>query len=453
MESRAASSARGIVPILLAGLALGAGCDGGEDGGRPTFNPLVVVADREDGTPQAGVKLVLMDAAANRPVRGPAVTDSTGWHLFRGVPAGRYAVLAFPDGDRAVHSTPGPFDLPRPGKDAAAAPAGLLAPLADHDPHISVHVFTHHRPDLADPRPSVAGRIVDAATGGTLAAAFVSVAADIGAYLDLYAAADDVSDAEGAFAAGQVGFEIEPASGWWVQTEPLIVTREGYAPRTWRAEPLPPDHPLVLTGVEIALTALAEEDTGVLTGSVLLDGVPAAGVPVGLACVGGEEGAPGKGNVGVPDRVATSDDAGVFAFAGLPAGRYAVRPGFLPGDGFVGNLQPAGGAAVEPPAATALDPIAVRREILPLQPFHGGLVAAPLAALRWSAVAGADSYEVRLDRGILGTTADTEMPIPAGHHLAPGDHTWYVEAFTTGGAVVGLADRPFLFTLETYGTR
>ncbi|MFH1845118.1 MAG: hypothetical protein ABIF77_18165 [bacterium] len=435
---------------LLTGLLAGAlaltCCATDETTTDRNSNVLVMVADREDDSPQAGVKLVLMDAVTNEPVRDPVTTGPDGWRVFRGVPPGRFAVLVFPGGGRDLHSAPGPFDLPHaaPKRDAGM---GLLAPEVAAEPYISVHPFTIVAPEYADPLPRLSGRILDAETLAPLAGAFVSDSPQLGAYRDDYTIGDDVSDSAGIFTVGQIAFVSDPDGGGFRQAAPLYISRAGYWPRTWSHDATVTEANPDLAAVEIQLEPITVNAAGRLIGKVSLGGALLSGVPIGLSFHGLAGMAIEKSGVGLPGRVTRSDSSGVFQFTGLQPGQYAVHPGFLPGDGFVAaDLSPTA-VPVSGSGATDMGTVQIRYEVQPLQPFHGGRIYAPLVSLRWTAVPHATRYRVFLDRSQLGTTSGTEFVFPQGMAPSQGEHVWWIKAETGSGYVVGTPDRQFRFQI------
>lgn len=441
--------------LVLGGLGLLGGCDSTPWPATRAYLGVAVV-DFADGSPQAGVKLLLMDPLANLPVQGPFLTGPDGLARFGPIRPGRYAVLVYPGPQRGVRSWPRTIELAgRPGRDgpfALTAPPPERAPL----PPPLLLLQTYQRPPQAL-LPRVRGRVTDAVTGRPLDQVFVGPAAHVGAYLFQNLQRDDVTAADGLFDVVGRFFALDPETGNLVMIEPLIFARHGYAVHSWTYHPPNGSDETDITGVEIALQS-AEPGSGVLTGVVAWGDTGQAGVLVGLAAgpmpVGALKGGPPPpggearplSGVGVPGRVAVTDASGRFRFEGLAPGLYAVSPGYLPDDPYVFFRQT--GSAFVPVAdgrVTDLDTLWVLRAIMPLEPAPSSSPPPPVRRLRWTAAAGADSYFVTLDRGVVGTFADTLVELP--EPIAAGDHVWFVAALRRDGAYVGQFEQQPFFRL------
>jgi hypothetical protein len=403
-------------------------------------DPVVEVTLMPDSLPRAGVKVVVMDPQTSTVVAGPVVSDSSGTCLFSGLDLGTYALLAFGGAETQLAWLPRGWSYPYGGgwKDA-----GLLmdpmktAPVAA-PPRILVE---EQIPPAGLPR--ISGQVVDADSGDPLARAFISASPFLTGYLGQTTYRDDVTGSDGRFTVSEIPFAQDPQSGNLIQVLPLFITREGYRPLSWTHSLAHGDDSLDITGVTISLQKQTAADTGGLTGRLLLDGQPAAGVLVGL----GGAADPQKGAAGQPGFVAETDTAGVFSFGGLPAGVYHVHPGFLPDDGFTfldqeGNV----GRQVLSDQVNQTGDLWLVHEIFLHWPTSGTEVNPDLLGpLQWASVSGAASYDVFLDRGYLGNTTETTMPLPEDFPLTPGLHYWRVVAYDTEDHIVGALDRPGVF--------
>jgi len=455
-----------------------AGCEGGrqvlltEAPGRI----LVQVHDRDDGSPQGDVKLVLMDLAANRPVHGPVTTGATGTVLFPDLPRGRYAVLAFPGGGRGVYHLPGSVRVPRLIESppiGAKLPPGVTAPWAPppagSEP-VLVPILTYRSHEFADDLPRIRGQIVDAQTGQPLPVAFVSTPSHIVAYSGSYTVRDDVTGADGRFHVADIPFAEDPFSGNLIQIVPLTVNREGFLGVNWFYDPPHGDNNLDITGVVIALQP-AVASSGVLTGRVTFLDEPVADLLVGLAHAGEPTPPPGKaagggqpdqaswppgagaqGGVGIPGLTARTDSLGGYRFTGLPENWYIVHPGFPADDAYWLIGQPADRPRqVIDGQTTVAEDLAILKAIFPVTPAAGAILALPPAVLRWTAVAEADSYAVSLNRTILGVVAGTEIEVPVETVIEPGSNAWGVTAILQDGVPVGGMERSARFLMEGDG--
>jgi hypothetical protein len=119
---------------------------------------------------------------------------------------------------------------------------------------------------------------------------------------------------------------------------PLCASKEGYDLFTGTVPmPKPPD---TVSSLDIRLTRGA--DSATVRGRVLLDGVPVAGVPVGmdftslvfrsstLKTRGGDRPDP----VPVLGKSMLTDANGMYEMTGLAPGFYTVEAGYLPDDGY-----------------------------------------------------------------------------------------------------------------------
>lgn len=422
MIERLRNRISGVRRIFLIGIApavvlLTGGC-GDEAGGPAAPDPTatdtlqVDVRHRDTGLPARGVKLVVMDSQ-NSPAAEPVRTDPQGrGRLVVTAAQGPLHVVAFTGDSLFVHELPTALAWP------GAGPAGA-----------EVTVGTRIQ---TGGLPRIAGHVVDHDTSEPLAAAFVSLLPYLYGYLGRTDPSDDVTLTDGAFRVSNIPFAIDPVSGNLRQIMPLLITRDGYLPVAYTHRLAHGDNDLDIAGVTIRLV----RDIGggsTLSGVISFGVEPVADLPVGLGSIG----EPGdKTAVGLPGRVALTDQDGRFTFAGLPAGGYVLHAGYLPDDGWLMPSQPASRLyEVGVDAMVQADTLQVIRAIEPLEPL-GRLTAVP-DRFAWVGVAEADSYIVYL-RGI--EIARTEPPEARDLDLTDlpaGWHPWTVIAVTATGQLVG----------------
>jgi hypothetical protein len=432
---------RVLLGLLLVSLAL-TGCS--EDEAVADWpDPEVQVVLMPGNLPRPGVRVVVLDPATNTVVAGPVVSSVNGTCLFPDLERGGYALLAFGGAETHVVWQPRRWDYPHGGawkKSAWPLDPARSAPVPG-PVQILVEEFL---PPAGLPR--ISGQIVDAGSGEPLDRAFISASPFLTGYLGQTTYRDDVTGSDGRFTVSEIPFAQDPQSGNLIQVLPLFITREGYRPLSWTHSLAHGDDNLDITGVTIPLQPRTGQDTGGLSGRLLLDGQPAAGVLVGLGGAA-DPNDPVKGAAGQPGFVAETGAGGVFTFTGLPAGVYHVHPGFLPDDGFTfldqeGNV----GRQVLPDQVTPAGDLWMVHEIFLHWPSNGMSVNPEnLGPLQWAPVTGAANYDVFLDRGYLGNTEETTMPLPADWFPAAGLHYWRVVAYDTEDHIVGALDRPGVF--------
>jgi len=404
-----------------------------------TFIPRVEIYQVPENVPVAGVKVVVMDRQSLLPVAVPVLSDDQGYCQFPALPAGYYSLVAFGGAHFQVIDLPSGWSQDYQGNGNQSA--GLLAP--DKTPPITsppqIKVALYNQ---SGGLPRIQGQIVDAQTNQPLAAAFVSTSPFLSGYTGGTTVKDDVTLADGRFLVSDIAFFMDPDSGNLVQIEPLLVSCAGYLPRTWLYDPPNGDDNVDISGVVISLEAVADQPTGSLSGRLLLDEVPAAGVEVGL---GGHT--PDKSGVGQPGWLAVTDAEGLFHFPQLPEGVFFLHAGFRLNDGVVypnqsGNV----GRTVVANQETQTGDLVLLHEIDLYYPPNGWqyLGAQWLEPFQWNLVPGAVMYRVYLDRGLLGETTETTFPIPEELELTPGPHVWGIEAVNTESEIIGVS--------ETHGT-
>lgn len=401
------------------------GC-GKDDAVRPPAPQAgAVVTALATGEPVAGVKTLLVDELSNAPLAGPLLTDAEGRVTFDVRATVGLRVLVFGGLDWRVHSQDDWFGWP---PDGGKIENGAAKVIADGIAHIVLRAATGQ-----DGLPRIEGLIVDAVTGLPLSQAVVATTPFLNAYRGNSDPGADVTGDDGAFVAQEILFALNVETGDVTMVEQLFVTRVGYRPRTWRYIARPGDQTIDIRGVEIPLTPLAAEDTGVLTGRILkVDGLPAPAVLVGL---GGA--ADAKSGVGVMGQMALSDNDGYYTFSNLPAGRYVVDPGFRPYDGSVADvLSPILDVAADQVAT--MEDLTVLTEIIPV----GGADrvfsrAADELILRWSPVAEAATYTVVIDGVIVGQPAGTDAAFPIPANVPTGLHSWWIRATAADDTILG----------------
>jgi hypothetical protein len=261
--------------LLLAAWGLGmlaallTGCEESSPEHQTRVDVEAVVEDRLSGQPQSGVKLLLMDVTANRLVRLPVLTDSTGTVQFPAVEPGLYQVVAYPGAGRAIHFQSGSFRLPPTsmspetpaGESRASGPLAPALPTADPGSLVNVVILTYPSAALADDPPRITGTVRDAENGEPLAGVFIGPPGLIDRYTGIVSVREDVTLADGAFHVADIPFAYDPVTERVFQVLPLIASRQGYAPLSWRYLPAPGESVQNIVGVEIRLRRRARSST------------------------------------------------------------------------------------------------------------------------------------------------------------------------------------------------
>lgn len=421
-------------PVAAAAfLSLWAGCADDPSPEDPVL--LVRLAAEDSGHALPGLKVMLLDADTNLPVAGPAVTDASGHCLLGPVAGAEPRLVVFGGPLWSVHRQPDWYGNLRTtgGRPAAAAAATLGAPEAPAVANV-VTMRPRSRPGTL---PRFSGKVVDAASGRPLAQAFVTLSPWPTGYGNGAAASDDVTGTDGAFIVHDIPIALNTDTGVGFQVLPLVVSRHGYRTARWTFDPPGGLDHTEVDGLIIPLTPLGPGDTGRLAGRVERDGLPLAGLLVGLAA------APtGKGAVGVAGRVARTDAGGRFEFGQLEPGAYVTYPGFLVGDGAWfgdGETPP---TAVDSGSTADVGVLRVLHEIEPGRDNRERLAAADtIVTFHWSAVTGAAGYVWFLDGEPAAESAVESVTVvlpDLAPDLAPGLHRWQVTALDAGGDAVGV---------------
>jgi hypothetical protein len=404
------------LPVVCV-LCLICACD---DGVWPDPDPMihVEVRDHETMLPEAGVKLVLMDAASNTVVGGPLLTDAAGWVDFESPGTGSYEILAFPGYGRGVFQRAGVLKS-QPG---------------DKTPPEPVHrILTWRNPAFNDDEPRFTGTVVDADTGLPIDGAFMGPGSFADMYTGGYTVQSDVSGPQGAFHVADIPVFVDVFSGNLFQALPLMIQCEGYKPITWRYHFSNGENNTDVTGVTIELTKLGASGTGHLKGQVLFADEPVVGLGVTVSWFDYPTDIPmNKAGVGLPGQTAVTDSLGWYEFTGLLPGDYLVHPGYRAFDGYLQPEWQVNPVRVIADSTVTRDALSVLAEIGPGYPGAGLTISERTPILSWHTDAQIDSFAVSVGRCFLGVTTETQMKVPDGCMLSNGIWGWLVEGFGEG---------------------
>ncbi len=416
----------------MIGCALLIGCD--NDPTKLDYHqPLaqVAVTDVTTGQPVAGVKVLAVRDYTNTPVAGPFETNAAG-EIEMGVdPGALTGYLVFGGTDWILHD--------QQYGNWKTLGAEKIPPV--QNPLTSIFV----RPAApVDGIPRIAGTIIDAISGEPLHQAIISTVPDLAAYNGAADPGSDITSINGAFTVHEIAFTTNPGTGNLSQVETLFISRVGYRPRRWVYEHANGDDNLDISGVEIALTPLSANDTGVLTGRILLRGQPQSNVWVGL---GGF--VANKSGMGVLGQTARTDNEGIYEFTGLASGTYIVDPGFLLNDQIIFPNQS------QPPVydvtsgqTVAAEDLLVFQEISSLASnLDSFSISDEVVLLQWTPVQDALVYRVYVagDEPGSASIAQHLWAIPPG--ATPGWYRWSVVADSANHESLGAMQIPAWFEL------
>ncbi len=420
--------------VLAAHLCLLApltGCESGKDD-KPTLPAdLVRVVDEADGSPVAGIKVVVMDPDFNMPVAGPFISGPDGLVNMGMLPRTDLALMVFCGVGYRVHSLPG-YGTWNPNSSGG----GLTNPDAPMDIQV--------RRATMDSLPRIAGRVVDSQTGVPLKQVFVSLSPYLTGYQGDTGPADDATGDDGKFSVSQIPFAQDPQSGNLIQISPLRFSCRGYRPVVWKYDSPNGSENVDIRGVTIEMELIGlDNHWGIITGVLMRDGIPAAGIVVGLGVVDQSPG--NKVGPGLPGWVEVSDEFGRFLFNQLPLGTYILQPGFALGDEVYYPPQPGNPPLViKDRQVVNAGTLNILHEIEPVGPPHGATLPQPPPTLSWTAVPAAVTYEVRFDRGILPPTNTNSIDLPGA---SAGTHYWSVRAFNKAGNLIGISQIQSIFRI------
>lgn len=385
--------------ILAAVLFVFAGCS--DDGTTPKPEAVGsvsgVIADLETGLPLADVSVVLI--GNDFTVYGAKKVGSDGAFSFTGLKAGSMLLYALKADFKMAEPRVSRIDL-------AAGQNWLGSVEMISDPQM-----------LYDYR--INGQVTDSETGQPIGGVWIAAcglgeAGNSIRYLTQNTGTTlTVSDQDGYYSLPAYGVP-ENGDGPVIGLSPISCGRSGYRPRTFAGEgpdfayedylpggllPAPADSTLELDIVLVPLTATdpAPGETGFVTGRIVSDGEPQAGVMVSVSLMALAD----RDTVFAPPEKVAVDGGFVLSRADgtfeleLEPGFYGMRAGQLPDDGWLGDGPP--DLEVVAGQVNALGDISLKRAIAPEFPAPGAVVTGTPGFLRWSAIEGADHYRVRTD--------------------------------------------------------
>jgi hypothetical protein len=386
---------------LISCVILAAGCSEDEQKSQAKYLEVVaMVFDEMNGKPAPGVKLVLMEPQSNLPVAGPVVSDEYGSASFGILPEGDWRLLAFGGLDYRVDTIVGGLSSSGPAQTGLSP----VSPLAKTSPppikSLQVMVF---RTSSNDSLAKISGKVVDTSTGLPLDQVFVSLSPYLTGYEGKTEPSDDVTLTAGLYSVYQIPFTVNPVTGNIKQVQPLRFSRAGYRPVQHFIYPPNGHWDLDFRGVLIGMVPVAKEDSASISGRLVRDGAPVAGVSVGVGMA--DVPAAEKAGAGMPGWTGTTDAEGIYRITGLPAGTYFLQPGYAVGDGiFFPNQPNIELVEVDQGQAVEAKDLTVIHEITSTHPIPGAQISTPPDSLRWTPVPGAVRYEIKFNVHVLPPT-------------------------------------------------
>ena len=418
-----------LIPGLVAVLLPVWGCDD-EPGPEPqqTYTA-VLVQDAVTTDPISNLDLLLYDIDRGRAAAPPVTTDEFGSAEIDGPLDSRCVWFVLP-GQGWV-----PSSLPEP---ALIFTRGAVNPAV-----VSVLGVLSASPSGGF---IVSGMVVDDVTDEPLAGVVVGYPGWPTAWDGLDETSSDVTGADGVFVASDVLFALEPGGDVPYQVLPLVYLAEGYRPRSLRFDGPGDDY-------VIRLTPISGDGGGV--GAVGGRVVSREGPISGLSVVGTWINDGQKSWLTHPGVVIETDAEGRFLLTDLAPGQWLVKPGYLPTDGWTLIPGEAGHGGRLPAVVAAGDTVEVGDlmclpAIVPRYPPPGAVGVDSLAVFRWTAVADVDSYDVFIGRWWLGRTATDSLAVPVEFPLEQGTWTWYMNASTAAGELVGLSETRYRFVVGPF---
>jgi hypothetical protein len=394
--------------LLLVGL-----CACSDDSTNPIPTPLGAVSgivyEFETGLPLADASVVLI--GNDFTVYAAKRVGDDGFFSFTGLESGAMLLYAFKADTRMAEPFVSRIDL-APGQKWLGAVTMMSDPsmLLDHRIH---------------------GRVTDAATGDPIGGVWIAPiglgeAGNSIRYLTENTGTTlTVSDQDGNYSLPVYGVP-ENGDGPVIGLTPISCGRSGYRPRTFAGEgpdfayenylpggllPAPADSTLELDIVLVPVSAgePAAGETGFVTGRIVNDGLPQAGVMVSVALMALADRdtvfAPPE-KVAVDGGFVLSGADGTFSFE-LEPGFYSLLAGALPDDGWCRYGGPPH-LEVVADQINAVGDIGVHEAIAPISPAPGAAVTGTPGFLSWTAIEGTTNYRIRTEFTPLNSAAKSK---------------------------------------------
>jgi hypothetical protein len=388
-----------------------------------------------DSVPVPGARIVLVDGTRYTVVVGPETTDASGAYTFSDLPDGRFYAFVFADTFITFDRSAVAVEIARGQNkrlDIRMIPLGV---------HFYGEGFT------------IAGTVRDSLTGAPIAGAYVSdFFSDLRhSYLGLSWQDEAITDSQGRFRLSNLLMFIDE-QGDAYGLFPIAATKEGYAPYVSGAFALPstPD-----STVQVDIRLVRRTATSSLTGRVISNGAPVAGIRVALDLVplGTQPAAkhdPRK--TPMPDLTALTDALGHYRFEHVPPAEYFVEPAYLPDDGYVVVRSNDQIVSVGVSDTVSMPDLQVVPALEVLTPSPRSEIADQTPDFSWSSVPNADTYHLNYETAYLtGTVIETDTtsyripdssPFPHGSHIR-----WHVWA-TRGDTLLAETEDIPTFTVR-----